>query len=539
MAILREIGGSRDFPLAGKVTMIGRDPSCDLVVGNPETSGRHAIIVNTGGTFFIEDLDSVNGTFVNGKRISLRTRLAQEDRIELSGLKVNFHDDRGIPSTNQDTATLNEEQQTGTGAPIMSSMEVSSDLRLTVKPETKLRAILEMSKNLGYTLDLKVVLPKTLESLFAIFPQADCGSILLRDNQTGKLVPRAVRHRHEPKNTTVPLSRGIIEHVLRTNRAILSADASSDVRFDASQSISHLKIRSIMCVPMISQAGKSLGIIQIDTRGKRNEFHQEDLDLLVCASIQAARALELAQLHEERRDLEAATRIQKSFLPAERPNLPHLKFFDYYSPAQHVGGDYFDYIPLSGNRLAVALGDVSGKGISAALLMARVSSAARFCLATEASPAKAVREINRMLVRSGSEERFVTFVVLVIDVERSLMTLVNAGHMPPLLRQPNKSVTEIAGSIVGLPLAVMDRPYEESVMPLKPGDTVTLYTDGVTEARNPSNEMYGSERLVKAIKNAPPEVEQLGKTVLDDVTRFAAERPQNDDLTIVCFSYLP
>jgi len=533
MALLKDVAGNRDYSLRGKVIVIGRDPVCDIVVNHPAVSARHALIVHASGNSSIEDLDSVNGTTVNGRRIGQRTRLISGDVVEIPGLSATFYEDEKEASKKSDTVHLPDLPITEGSVPIMSSIEIGGDLRLTVKPEAKLRAVLEISKNLSNTLDLKVVLPKTLESLFSLFPQADCGFILLIDPNTGKMVPRAVRHRREPKDNSVTLSRGIIEHVVRTGRAILSADAGSDARFDTSQSINNLKIRSIMCVPMVSQSGSCLGIVQIDTRDRRNQFHQEDLDLLACASIQAARTVELAQLHEERRDLEAATRIQKSFLPAERPKHDRLQFFDYYSPANHIGGDYFDYIPLPGNRLAVALGDVAGKGISAALLMARLSAAARFSLATAPTVPEAVRQLNRMLDRSGSDDRFVTFAVAVLDMDRSQMTIVNAGHMPPLLRRAGQAPEEIGEGIVGLPLAVMDRPYEEIIMPLQAGDTLVFYTDGVSEARNNSGEMYGLERLRQAIHKAPENVEALGKAVLTDVRRFAGERPQNDDLTLV------
>src|SRR5581483_11404788 len=120
---------------------------------------------------------------------------------------------------------------------------------------------------------------------------------------------------------------------------------------------------------------------------------------------------ELARLHEEMRDLEAATRIQQSFLPERRPQCAGLQFFDHYAPARQVGGDYYDYIPLPGNRLAVALGDVAGKGVTAALLMARLSAAARFCLATVPAPAEAVRALHLALARDFEDGRFVTFLV--------------------------------------------------------------------------------------------------------------------------------
>src|SRR5262249_38281436 len=263
--------------------------------------------------------------------------------------------------------------------------------RPEVSPEAKLRAILELARNLGTTLDLNEVLPKILESLFGLFPQSDRGFILLREPADGDLVPRAVRHRNPNETARPSISRTIIDHVLQSGRAILSADAGMDDRFEPSQSIRAHAIRSIMCVPMVGSGGAILGVIQLDTKGTKNQFRQEDLEVLVSASFQAARAVDLARLHEVRRDLEAATRIQKSFLPAERPKVPGLAFFDYYASAQHVGGDYYDYIRLPRNRLAVALGDVAGKGVAAALLMAQLSAAARFSLATEPTVGSAVR----------------------------------------------------------------------------------------------------------------------------------------------------
>lgn len=536
MADLREIKGDRTFPLSGKVTIIGRDSSCDIVVKMATTSGRHAMLVNSGGVYYIEDLGSVNGTYVNDQRISQRTRLEPGDRIKVSGLVVNFQGDVVDDRTAKSQTILSDETMGGTAVSVKSSLDPIRDLRPAVKPEAKLRAVLEISRNLQGTLDLKVVLPKILDSLFAIFPQADCGFILLRDPNTGRLALKARKHRHEPKGDTIPISHSIINHTLMTQRAILSDDAAMDARFDYTESIKQLQIRSIMCVPMMSQAGMCLGVIQLDTRDTRNEFLQEDLDLIVCAGALAARAIELAWMHEEQRELEGATRIQKSFLPSERPNYPGLSFFDYYLPAQQIGGDYYDYVALPGNRLAVALGDVAGKGISAALLMARLSAAARFCLATAPTVPEAIRQLNGVLTRSCSDDRFVTLVVAVLDLDRFLLTLVNAGHMPPLRRRTGQGgLEELGEEIIGLPLAVMDKPYEQMVVPFEPGDTLVLYTDGVSEARNPQGEFYGIPHVKTVIEQAAEGAETIGKALLADVRRFAADRPQGDDMTIVSF----
>jgi serine phosphatase RsbU (regulator of sigma subunit)/pSer/pThr/pTyr-binding forkhead associated (FHA) protein len=539
MAVLREVNGDREYFLREKVTVIGREPACDIVVGTRTTSGRHALLLNSGGVYYVEDLNSVNGTYVNDQRIRQRRRLNPGDRLEIPGLVVTFQADElaDQAAASQTLAQTVAETRTITSmrVPVLSSLEVAPDLRLAVKPEIKLRAILEISRDLGTTLDLRVVLPRILESLFAIFPQADCGFVLLRDPKTGQLVPQATKFRHEPQDRAVPLSSKIVNHALLTGRAILSADVASDDRFEPTQSIQQFQIHSIMCIPLLDQTGACLGVIQIDTRDRRHQFQQEDLDLLVCVGTQAARAVELARLHEERRELEAATRIQHSFLPTERPSYEKLHFFDYYSPAQHVGGDYYDYIPLPGNRLAITLGDVSGKDVSAALLMARLSAATRFCLASEPSVPEAVRQLNAVLTRAGSDDRFVTLVVAVVELDSFQLTLVNAGHMPPVRRRAGGGVEELGEAIVGLPLAVMDKPYEQIVVPFEPGDTLVLYTDGVSEARNPAGDLYGIDRVRGTVQRAAEEVQALGEALLHDVKRFAGERPQSDDLTIVCF----
>ncbi len=542
MSFLRELNGDQTFPLHGKVCVLGRDPGCDAVVPVPQVSARHALIVQLSGGHYIEDLDSRNGTKVNGIPVRQRTRLSDGDRIELGGWPLMFGSSGADEVSSGDSISMNSLY--GTYVPsapaadpptILSSLAAGGDLRLAVAPEAKLRAVLEIARALGTSLDLKVVLPKVLESLFVIFPQADRGFILLRDPVTGQLINQAVQQRRRHQSDSLSVSKTIIDHALQTGRAILSADVGS--QFGVSESLQRLQLCSIMCAPLLSQDSKGLGVIQLDTTDKRQQFRQEDLDVLVSAAAQAARAVEVAQLHQDLRELEAATQIQKSFLPEEQPHIAGMQFFDYYSAAKHVSGDYFDYIPLPGNRLAIALGDVSGKGVPAALLMARLSAAARFCLATAPSVAEAVRQLSALLIRAGTEDRFVTFVVIVVDLAQFTITLVNAGHMPPLRRRsPARKAEEIGEEIAGVPLAFFDRPYEEAVFPLKPGDTFILYTDGVTEARNEQGGFYGAERLLTVIENSPDSVEAVGKAILADVRRFAGSRPQADDLTLVCFS---
>jgi serine phosphatase RsbU (regulator of sigma subunit) len=536
MAVLREIGGSGVFHLRGERTTIGRSAECDVVLTVRRVSGHHAQVLRMGGMYFIEDLGSSNGTFVNGKRIERRTPLQPGDRLDFFGtvLALEAGDtELALPPPN---FTLVETPNESGKAAVMKALNVDDSARTDVAPGAKLRAVLEFTRNLARALDLKEVLPRILESLFAIFPQADRGFILLRDAGSGKLLPKAVRHRRTTTVGAPAISRTILDHALQAGKALLSADAGHDSRFDASQSIRQHQIRSIMCVPLVGQDGVALGVIQLDTQSLRVPFTQDDLDVLVVAGSQAARALELAQLHQERRDLEAATQIQKSFLPAERPQVPGLHFFDYYQAAQRIGGDYYDYVRLPGNRLAVAIGDVAGKGVPAALLMARLSAEVRFTLATEPTPAAAVRQLNLALKRACGDDRFVTFLVAVLELEKFTFTLVNAGHLPLLRRTAAGEVELLGEGTGGIPLGIFDRPYQETAGELRPGEVVLLATDGVTDARNPDNDLYGLERMRSAFTAGGADAEQAGRAVLADVQKFAAGRPNPDDLTLVAIS---
>jgi serine phosphatase RsbU (regulator of sigma subunit)/pSer/pThr/pTyr-binding forkhead associated (FHA) protein len=553
-ALLRDTNGNREIPLQEKITLLGRDPTCDVVINTERTSWRHVMLLHGPQGYSVEDLDSVNGTYVNGRRILQRTLLRSRDHIEIPGLHVLFleettgphgtvphHTHKPSHSTPpmQFTPPVYSDEEVGDDdalSSILTSLEVGGVGRLEVRPEAKLHAILEISQALSNTLNLTESLPRVLDRLFSIFPHADRCFILLQDPATGQLVCRASRTRPPSPSEEIALSRGILDHVLQTGRAVLSADAGHDERFNPFQSIQRYRIGAILCVPLLGQGGERLGVIQVDTRDKGHPFTEEDLEVLITASAQMARALELASWHREQIDLEAATRIQKSFLPTTRPTIEGLAFYDYYSPARLIGGDYYDYIPLPGKRLAITLGDVSGKGIAAALLMARLSATVRFSFALEASPALAIAQVNRSMMQADAEH-FVTFVAAFLDPETYALTLVNAGH-PPFLRRRGVTdlVTELGNTEVGLPLGLFDRPYEETHLTLEPGDSLVLYTDGITEARNPSGDFYGVERLRQLVHNAPETAQGLGEAILEDVRRFAAGRPQSDDITLVCIT---
>jgi serine phosphatase RsbU (regulator of sigma subunit) len=428
----------------------------------------------------------------------------------------------------------------------MSKIEISTDygsVRVSAKPETKLAAMIEISQNLSGTLSVEEILPRLLESLFKVFLQADRAFIVMDDSVSKRLVPTAMRHRRESDEEVVRISQTIAREAMDKKEAILSADATSDQRFSMAESVADFRIRSMMCAPMLNSEANPLGVIQVDTMNQRARFTEDDLEVLASVASQAGMAIDNARLAEKAlaqqalaRDLELAHRVQRGLVPASPPDVPGYYFFHYYDAAYQVGGDYYDYVPLSDGRIAVVVGDVAGKGVSAALLMAKLSGEVRFHLASEPDLAEAVNQINRLFSRSDWEDRFVTMVVAVLDPKNHDLVLVNAGHMPPFLRHGGGSVEEIGGQEAGLPLGVMeDYAYESFRRTLAPGDFLTVFTDGISEAMNAEKQLYGLERLSRQVGLQAVSIVELGEHILNDVRNFVGGQPQSDDMCLACF----
>jgi serine phosphatase RsbU (regulator of sigma subunit) len=565
--VLLQDGQATACPITVDETVIGRHPECQLHINSNMVSRKHARVLRSGEDFVLEDMGSGNGTWVNGKKIEGPTELKHDDRIKLGPILLRFENPQAAkpaappaaapaaraaqPAASLgtiddlggkvDVATEEEDTATVTGQAI----QAMGFGRLEVRPESKLRGVLEISRSLAGTTDLEALLPKILETLFNIFPHADRSAILFKDDATGKMIPKAVKHRREGDDESVKISRTILRAVLEQKAGILSADATQDARFEASESISNLTIRSMMCVPMLSLAGEPMGVIHIDTQNPFNQFKDEDLDLLVAVAGQAAMSYESAKLlvtalekQKQDREMGIAMGVQRALLPEELPQPEHWEFFASYDSAQAVGGDYFDcmYLP-DGKRLCFAFGDVAGKGVPASLVMSRISSVVANVMAFVDDVSDAVYRINNQMCSKAVEGRFVTFVLGIIDPETGTMSLVNAGHMPIMIRKVDGSIEEFGEEAVGVPLGVMeDYPFQAVTRTIAPGETCVLYTDGVSEAMNPASELYGVDRLKQLVQSSMAgKAEELGKTILADVRKHAAGRAQNDDITIMVF----
>ena len=554
MAFLELKSGSRSgerIPLRAGRLVIGRHPACDLVIDTSSVSREHAAVTLQHGHATIEDLRSRNGTTLNGRPLTAPHRLTDGDQVQICEQLLIFavgQASEPVSVFDSHTSLFDEVLDGGHDSIIVSQLamaEPADDSGIGDHAEAKLRAVIGFNRAIGSSLSLDEVLPRLLDGLFDVFPSAERGFVLLAD-PSSRLLLRARKIRGEAQHGPLRLSLSLIDRVVQTRRAILSADAAADSRFNASESIVDCRIRSVMCVPFLGVDGHVLGVIHVDSRDVLNGFDQSDLVVLAGIAGQAAQAVEQAVAHDRRvqqehinRDLELAHRVQQGLLPTKPAEIAGYEVFDFYEPAHQVGGDFFAYVPLAEGRLAVVLADVSGKGVSAALVMAALSADVRYCLASERDLAKAVSLINESFLRGGWDDRFATLVVAVLDPQTHHVILVSAGHLPVFLREPSGLVCSIGVDLGCLPLGLdATRGYRSCELDLAAGAALVFYTDGISEALDHEQRLYGLERLEEVITGTVTGAGDLGRRILADVERHAAGQARSDDICLVCISRL-
>lgn len=553
--VLLQGGQATPIDLDGDRMILGRHPDCDIQLQSNMVSRQHAQVVRDGDDFVLSDLNSGNGSFVNGKRIEEPTRLKHSDRIKLGPMLMRYETEDGSDDSALSSSRIPGITETvqvdfvpdGGNSTIMGTASSGAGFgMLDVQPEAKLKAVIEISRSLAGTVDIQALLPKILDTLFNIFPHADRGCILLRDDD-GNLVPAAQKHRREDEDSTVKLSRTIVNKVLESKSGILSADAASDSQFSASESISNLSIHSMMCVPLMGLNDSAVGIINIDTQNPLNQFKKDDLELLMAIAGQAALTYEGARLlnsyiekQKQDNEMRIARNVQRALLPEDFPQADGYEFYASYDSAQAVGGDYYDCFELPDNKICLAFGDVAGKGVPGALIMSRISSCVQNTVQFVHEVEPAVTAINNHMCSNAVEGRFVTFILVMIDLNTHQMTLANAGHMSPLIRRVDGDVDEFPEESIGIPIGIMeDYPFQVESRTIEPGEIVVLITDGVDEAMDPDGELYTKERVRDFVAAGSDNAEELGRALLSDVRRHANGRPQNDDITIMTFGRNP
>lgn len=514
------IAGTRVLLAPQRAFVIGRSGFCDIVLNKRSISREHARIFERGGSFYLEDLDSVNGTFLNGHRIHEAVRLKEGDRINLYDVPIVFSsfDDQKTPSS-------------GTIRAFNGAANVEANVNVELR--SRLDHVLEIVHRVGSSLDVDVILPTILDILFQTFPQTVNGEILLVEKD-GSLSPRASKHGREADSATltdVPYNHSLSERTLQTGIAIIdtAGDESGYSALDSS-------FASTMFVPILIGPSRSpLGIIVLETEVPESQFTEEDLDLvrgvaaITAQAIGYARAHEIVVEHERTRHfLEAAREIQLRMLPRSSPVVPGYSFSQYYLAAQLVGGDAYSYHTLPDGRIMLAVADASGKGLPASLRIAEFVSELRHCVSTASSLKSAMNQLNAFACRS--DDGFITFCLAVLDPRRNTLSIANAGHPLPRIRHRDGTVVAIGGDRVSFPLGLeLDIPFHPLTVTLNVGDEFVLFTDGITEAFNSSREVYGNDRLHHALQVPVNSVCERVRTLVADVEQYRKGCKPSDD----------
>ncbi|MCX7700200.1 MAG: SpoIIE family protein phosphatase [Gemmataceae bacterium] len=551
LTILKGLNPGQRISLDGDEFILGRDPkSCQIHIPNNAVSRQHAKILRVDQTYYIEDLESRNGTWVNNQEIRERTPLKNNDRIKICDFLFSFNSDM-VDATDVEF----DDDAADTPSTVHASIgRMSQQQLLEAQPSDRLRALLQVSATLNKTLQEESLLPRIAEILFNVFKQADRCFVIIREERDGQevLIPKVIKTRRANAETTARFSKSIVRRVLDSGQSLLFEDAQSGSQMSLSASIAEFRIRSGMCAPLMNQEGTTYGLIQLDSQDRQKTFTQDDLNLLVAVANQAAVALENARLHKvavemavRQKDEQLAKEVQRSFLPATLPNVEGYAFYAFYQAAKSVGGDYYDFIAHdNGRKQVILLGDVAGKGMPAALLMAKLSAEARYCLLMHPELHRAIGRLNDQLLNAGMMDRFVTLSACLLDPETHTITMVSAGHESPLVFRSATNAIEfgISRDQAGFPLGMMEgAEYEWSRIALEPGDAVFVFTDGVTDALDLQNKPFGLERVKQVILAAaqgPPTErtpQAMGRKLITELQRYTSGQFQNDDIALVCF----
>jgi sigma-B regulation protein RsbU (phosphoserine phosphatase) len=399
----------------------------------------------------------------------------------------------------------------------------------------EMETLLEVEKSLSSSLNLNELLEMILDSLLKVV-KYDAAAIFLVDQtrqEIEHIKARGFAPALEP-DLKLKIGHGLAGWAAKMQKSAIVPDVKQDSRYIEAR----IETQSEMVVPLLSQ-NRIIGVFNLENN-KLNAYGEEDLELLEAFASLAAISIERARQHEEilgkrklEEELSIAKRIQQSFLPREDPELFGFDICGINIPSEEVGGDYYDFIPIIDNQMGVAIGDVSGKGIPAALIMAFF----RASLIAEIRNNYAIRSImfkvNNLLFESTEPDIYVTAVYGVLDIKNKIFTFANAGHNPPLLRHANGKMENLTQG--GMALGAFENSkYEERPIKLNPGDIIVLYTDGVTETKNAQDEEFGTQRLKQVINDSSSmKAKEIRESIHDAVKDFTSSSSQEDDLTLV------
>ncbi|MGD0668350.1 MAG: SpoIIE family protein phosphatase [Bryobacteraceae bacterium] len=524
--------------------LIGRQPQSHLILRDSRVSRAHARVVFEHGRYVIEDTGSRHGTFVNGQRVE-RQALVNSDHIDFGA---------------QDSYQL---------LFMMDGAELRRLMEQVAAPEAKstapglggglgrLRAVLDLARTLQSSFSLEDVLVQVVDTALAV-TGSERGFLLLKTGDG--LETRVARHRHGHKlpldDLRVP--RAVIHRALQHRRELLfmNFDPGAAEGQTAEHTVAALDLRSVVCVPLVriragqgdttsllTTAAETMGVLYLDSRVAVADMASGNRELLQTLALEASTVLENARLLEEERtkqrmeeELKVAREIQQSLLPRSLPSAGWLRAAGSSVASAQVGGDYYDVIAVNERCWGAVVADVSGKGVSSALLAAWLQGALIPASDHAAVLARRMGRLNTFLIDRTGGEKYATVFYCLLNQDGRL-DYVNAAHCPPIVVRPGGETAELEAT--GVPVGLIEgSSYDLSGRQLSPGDKLVIYTDGVTEAQDARGGFFGRKRLFDLVRaQAGASAAALHDAIQGAVREFTEGAPQSDDITLVVLDY--
>lgn len=520
--------------------LVGRGEHNHLVLDDYRVSRQHSRVALERDGYVVYDLNSSNGTFVNGEAIR-RHALKVDDEVSFGPFVFRLERHEEVAS---DKAQGGAKRKGGTWRPVESVTQMfdrntvarSLAFRATL-PTIDLNHLQDAHRNLGIlyafvqeiskTIDKRELLNLVGGEVLEIFPAAASVSIhLFSDAEQDGF---ALASLMGDASSLAPFTVVESDAAVRAGRAIFGPRGEAPGAFARA-----------MYAPMVDR-GVTLGIIAVNADARMDGFSPADLELFNAMAAPATIMLQNTRMHEEslarerlRADLELAAEIQRSFLPRETLSVEGVEFLATYRAAYTVGGDFYDMFWVGPTRLAVFIGDIAGKGIAAALLMTRISAELRVAALAHVEPVSVFATMNKALIGRNQPDLFFTAIYFTLDIDTGEVILANAGHTTPFVCHADGSLRALDDGTATAVGIFDDTSFASTTFTLEDGDSLVLYTDGVIEAADQAGHLYGEARLVAALQGVGGSRPQdVSRTILRGVADFTQRAQATDDLTIV------
>ena len=528
-------GQMKTVPLVGARLSIGRSSAAELCF--PDDAGlsrQHFAFEPDGDDWTVQDLGSKNGTFVNNIPLKARLILKPGDRVTAGHLVIVFAPDASDPAAG--VVLFEAETSSPTTSTVVTSLAGAlSNQTLAIerggpKASAPMQALIRAGQELAENRPLHELFPVILDLAIQAV-NAQRGVLMILEGE--ELVPRA------HKGDGFRISTAVRDRVLKERSSILVRDAQLDDAFKGRMSIVEQKVHTMMAAPLQTK-DRIIGLIYLDSPFVLREFTKDDLNLVTVMANIAAIRIENARLAEveqaERimaRDLSQAAEIQGRMLPEKAPDVPGADLAGFNMACRTVGGDYYDFFTYRDGRVALALGDVSGKGMPASLMMMALHARVQVLAEDPGNLAAFMTRLNKATCATCPSNRFITFFFSVLNAVTGELDYANAGHNPPILVRASgdAEMLEGGGPVLGI-LSIA--PYSQMHAQLDHGDMLVLYSDGVTEANNAAYEEFDEERFIEVLRaHRTLPATEIVQAVIRAVTEFAAGAPQADDITVL------